>query len=69
MKTLTEAGGRQESSCHIGGNAVWENRLQDVAGEGERNHSQGGGVHDENSTPQQQEPSKDRQGTVCASSC
>lgn len=60
-RTRTETGGGQESSCHVGGNTVWENGLQDVAGEGECNHSQGGGVHDENSTPQQQEPSKEFQ--------
>lgn len=55
-KTLTETGGGQHPCCHVGRDAVWEDGLQDVAGEGEGDDGQRGRVHDEHSAPQQQKP-------------
>lgn len=53
---LTQTGGREHPSGHIRRKAVGEDRLQDVAGEGERDDSQRGGIHDEDGAPQQEEP-------------
>lgn len=56
---LTQTGGRQHACCHVWGGTVGEHRLQNVVGEGQGDDSQGSGVHDEDSTPQQEETSED----------
>lgn len=53
-KILTETGSRQHACHQVGRRAVWEDRLQNVAGEGEGNHSQRGWIHDEHCTPEQE---------------
>lgn len=53
---LTDTGGGEESGGDVWRQAVLEGRLQDVIGERERDNSQRGGIHDEDGTPQQQEP-------------
>lgn len=58
-KSLTETGGRQHPCGHVRRNAVWEDGLQDVAGEGEGDHSQRGRIHDEDGAPQQEEAGRD----------
>lgn len=60
---LTEAGGGQHPRRHVRRNAVWEDGLQDVAGERERDDGQRGRVHDEDGAPQQQEPEPERRRT------
>lgn len=55
---LTDTGGWEESGGDVWRQAVWEGRLQNIVGEGERNHSQSRWVHDQHCTPQQQEAVK-----------
>lgn len=48
---LTDADGGQEPGGDVWRQAVWERRLQDVVGEGERDDGQSGGIHDEDGAP------------------
>lgn len=58
--TLTETGGGQHPHRHVWRNTVWEDGLQDVAGESEGDDSQGGRIHDEDGAPQQQKPEQEK---------
>lgn len=51
VKILTETGSRQHPCHQVRRHAVWENRLQDVAGESEGDNCKCGGIHDEHGTP------------------
>lgn len=51
-KILTETGSRQHACHQVWRRAIWENRLQNVAGEGEGNYSKCGWIHDDHGTPQ-----------------
>lgn len=55
---LTYTGRGQHAGGHVRREAVGKDGLQDIVGEGEGDDSQGGGVHDEYCTPQQEEPGK-----------
>lgn len=59
--SLTETGGRQHPSRHVRWNAVWEDRLQYVAGEGKRDDGQRGRIHDEDGAPQQEESGREKE--------
>lgn len=48
---LTDTDGGEEPGGNEWRQAVLEGRLQDVIGEGERDDSQRGRIHDEDSTP------------------
>lgn len=58
---LTETGSRQHACHQVWRHAIWENRLQNVAGESEGNYSKCGWIHDEYGTPQQE---KSGQGDI-----
>lgn len=53
---LTQTSGREHSGGHVRRKAIRKDGLQDVAGEGERNDGQRGGIHDEYGAPQKEEP-------------
>lgn len=55
-ESLTQTGGRQHPCRNVRRHAVWEDGLQDVAGERERDDGQRGWVHDEHGAPQQEKP-------------
>lgn len=48
---LTDTYGGEESGGNVWRQAALEGRLQDVIGEGERDDSQRGWIHNEDSTP------------------
>lgn len=48
---LTDTDGGEQPGGHVGRQAVVKGRLQDVVGEGERDDSQSGGIHDEDGAP------------------
>lgn len=54
-RPLTQAGHGEHPGGRGWGDAVGEDGLKHVVGEGHGDDSQAGGVHDENSTPEQQE--------------
>lgn len=54
-KTLTQAGHGEYSRGCGRGNTVGKDRLKHIVGEGHGDDSQAGGVHDEDSTPEQEE--------------
>lgn len=56
VEALTETGDGQHPRRHVRRNAVREDGLQDVAGEGEGDDSQRGRVHDEDGAPQKKKP-------------
>lgn len=62
--SLTETRGREHPRGHVGRDAVREDGLQDVAGEGEGDDGQRGRVHDEDGAPQQEEPARGDGRTV-----
>lgn len=62
---LTEANSSQQAQAIFWRKAGGEQRLQDVVGERQRNHSLVGRVDDQHGDPQPQEPeAKRREGTV-----
>lgn len=60
---LTQTHHGEDPGGIIGGNAVGEDRLQDIVGEGQCNDSQASWVHDKHCTPQQQKPGETRKST------
>lgn len=61
---LTEADGSQQTQAILWREACGEQRLQDVVGKGQRNHSLVGRVDHQHSDPQTQEPETKRRERV-----